>query len=72
MLGIETGTVKKGGYMPKVMEVKSVWANGEDIIGPIETVSTPTGELPYWKITLKDGNLVHITGQVIVKWGPKT
>ena len=55
----------------KEMEVKSVWANGQDVIGPIETVSTPTGELPYWKITLKDGNLLHITGQVIVKWGPK-
>ncbi|MGA2516892.1 MAG: hypothetical protein ABSG44_10095 [Thermodesulfobacteriota bacterium] len=56
----------------KNLEIKSVWANGEDVIGPIEAVSTPTGELPYWKITLKDGSLVNITGQVIVKWGPKT
>lgn len=53
----------------KEMEVKSVWANGEDVIGPIEAVSAPTAELPYWKITLKDGSHVHITGQVIVKWG---
>ena len=29
----------------KEMEVKSVWANGQDVIGPIEAVSIPHGRI---------------------------
>ena len=56
----------------KESEIKSVWANGEYIIGPIEAVSPPTGESPYWKIRFKGGDILWVTGQVVVKQGPKT
>jgi hypothetical protein len=62
--------------MPKVIkrketEFKSVWANGEDIIGAVQSVAVPTGEAPYWTITLESGDTLLVTGQVIVKRGPK-
>jgi hypothetical protein len=52
-------------------EVKSVWANGEYVPGPIETFSPPTGNAPYWTVTLESGEVLIITGQVIAKRGPK-
>jgi hypothetical protein len=63
-------------YMQKITErketeFKSVWANGEDVIGPIQSVAVPTGDAPYWTITLKSGDTLLVSGQVIVKRGPK-
>lgn len=55
----------------KEMEVESVWANGKDVMGPIEAVSPPTKEAPYWQITFKDESILQVTGHVVVRWGPK-
>jgi len=55
----------------KDLEVKSVWANGEEIEEPIEKVASPNVQTPYWQITFKDESYLRVTGQVVVKWGPK-
>lgn len=62
--------------MPKVikkkeMEVKSVRANGEDVLDPVEKIYPPTREVPYWIILLKSGDILWATGQVVVKQGLK-
>lgn len=62
--------------MPKVierkkMEVKSVKANGVDVTEPVRSFRLPTGSAPYWTILLESGDTLWITGQVVVKQGPK-
>jgi len=54
----------------KDIEIKSVWVNGEYIQGPIEAVKVPTMGEPFWRIDLKDGDFLVVTGHVIVKQGP--
>lgn len=53
------------------LEFKSAWANGEYVPGSVRSVGLPSGENPYWKIELKSGDTLYVTGQVIVKRGPK-
>jgi hypothetical protein len=62
--------------MPKVIkkkevEIKSVKANGVDVTEPVRSFRLPTGEAPYWTILLESGDTLWITGQVVVKQGPK-
>ncbi len=65
--------------MPKVvkkakkveMEIKSVWVNGEFVTGTIKKVIPPAAQKPYWQIWSDDGSFLTVTGQVVVKEGPK-
>ena len=54
----------------KDVEIKSVWVNGEYIQGPVEAVKMPTMGEPFWRINLKNGDFLMVTGHVIVKQGP--
>ncbi len=53
------------------MEIKSVWVNGEFVTGTIKKVICPTTQKPYWQIWSDDGSFLTVTGQVVVKEGPK-
>ena len=54
----------------KGVEIKSVWVNGEYVQGPVEAIKMPTVEEPFWRIDLKNGDFLMVTGQVIVRQGP--
>ena len=50
--------------------MENVWINGEYIQGPVEAVKMPTMGEPFWRIDLKNGDFLTVTGHVIVKQGP--
>ncbi len=63
--------VKKKVSKKEEIEIKSVWVNGEFVSGTVEKVIPPTAQRPYWQIWSDDGSFLTVTGQVVVKEGPK-
>jgi hypothetical protein len=52
-------------------EFKLVMVNGERIMEPIFGVTSPNRENPYWKIWLKNGDIILASGQVLIRQGTK-
>ncbi len=65
-------TVKKKVRKKEEIEIKSVWVNGEFVSGAVDKVIPPTAQRPYWQIWSDDGSFLTVSGQVVVKEGPKS
>jgi len=50
-------------------EFKLVPVNGERIMEPVFGVTSPSGENPYWKIWLNNGDIIFASGQVPIRQG---